>query len=494
MYSLHNSKIDQNKISQLIDKLGYLLKECNIELDSRKVDSSSIFCAYPGNKSDGRDFIADVIKRGVKYIIQEGNFDLSVDNNYKIENLREYVGLLASYKYNYPSKKFKTIGVTGTNGKTSITQWLAQIYTNLGKKSAVIGTVGSGIYPSIKDSAATTPDPITLQRLCHEFLNENVYLAAMEVSSHALDQGRVNGIQFETAIFTNLTQDHLDYHLTIENYYQAKSNFFYWQQLQNLIINIDDTYGKHLYDGLKAENTVAKIITYGLNCADVTATDIVIGLNGTRFTLKYNLEKITITANVIGIFNVYNILAVASYMILDGYSLKAIADAIGAIKPVVGRMDAIFSENKPLVIVDFAHSPDALKNVLQSLHNVESKGRIFCVFGCGGDRDKSKRPIMGEIVVNNADYAIVTSDNPRTEDPKTIIDQIISGISVGTNNFAVISDRKKAIEHAVAIAEENDIILIAGKGHEEYQEINGVKHHFSDFEVVRDALSKYSNN
>ncbi|MFN8769552.1 MAG: UDP-N-acetylmuramoyl-L-alanyl-D-glutamate--2,6-diaminopimelate ligase [Neisseriaceae bacterium] len=488
MYSSCNDKIDHNKISQLVEKLGYFIQKYNIEIDSRKADSLSIFCAYPGNKCDGRKFVPDVIRNGVKCLIQEGPFCLKLDNNYSIENLREYIGLLASYKYSNPSKHIKTIGVTGTNGKTSITQWLAQIYNSMNQKAAVIGTLGSGIYPLMADHASTTPDPVTIQKLFYDFVKENVYLAAMEVSSHGLDQGRLNGIQFETAIFTNLTQDHLDYHKTLENYYNAKRSLFYWHEIKRLIINTDDQYGRRLYNELKLSNSSAKIITYGINSGDVIAKDISISLNGTKFILEYNLELIEIKASVIGRFNVYNLLAVAAYLILDGFPLTDIAKYINIIKPISGRMDTIFKKGQPLVIVDFAHTPDALYNVLQSLRQIENRGKIICVFGCGGDRDRSKRPIMGEIVVKNSDYAIITSDNPRTEDPSSIIDEILRGVPMDASGFRVIVDRKKAIKYAISMAQENDIILIAGKGHEQYQEINGVRHYFSDFGEAKLAL------
>lgn len=489
MYSSINNKIDMNKISQLMSKLGYLLDENQLQIDSRKVDSTSIFCAYPGNQTDGRDFIHQAISHGVKCIIKDGEFSLSQDNNYVIDNLRDYVGILASYKYGNPSSKLKTIGVTGTNGKTSISQWFNQIYTHIGYKSSVVGTLGAGIYPQITSHAATTPDPITLQQLLDEFYRAHVYLVAIEVSSHALDQGRVNGVHFETAIFTNLTQDHLDYHLTLESYYNAKRKLFYWQGLKNVIINTDDSYGMKLCNEIKSVDFQGNILTYGISSGDLVAKDISITLLGTSFTLRYQDEEALVEAKVIGKFNIYNMLAVAAYLILDGYSIKQIAQYIGYIKPVSGRMDAIFIDNKPLVIIDFAHTPDALKNVLQTLGDIKQKGKLYCVFGCGGNRDALKRPIMGDIAVTHADCVVITSDNPRYEKPLEIIQQIV-GNTKNTKNIILIEDRKTAIETAINMANPIDTVLIAGKGHEEYQDINGVKSYFSDFKVAKEILER----
>ncbi|MBY0378959.1 MAG: UDP-N-acetylmuramoyl-L-alanyl-D-glutamate--2,6-diaminopimelate ligase, partial [Burkholderiales bacterium] len=315
------------------------------------------------------------------------------------------------------------------------------------------------------------------------------------------DQGRVNGIEFETAVFTNLTQDHLDYHHTMENYYQAKRKLFYWQGLKNLVINTDDNYGKRLCEELEhyakhksLGSMNPKILTYGIISGDVRATDIVINLTGTTFTLIYSGQQVEIKANVIGVFNVYNILGVVSCLILDGYSLLDITRLINYITPIRGRMEAIFNQGLPLVIIDFAHTPDALEKTLQSLHKVKNKQKIYCVFGCGGDRDPLKRPIMGSIATQNADYTIITSDNPRTEAPNLIIEQIIAGVDKKANPFEYVENRTEAINKAIKMAQSNDIVLIAGKGHEEYQDIMGVKYHFSDYEVAKMVLENITCN
>ena len=355
-------------------------------------------------------------------------------------------------------------------------------------KSAIIGTTGAGIYPHIKSFDLTTPDPITLQQFLLSYVQQDVQMVAMEVSSIALTQGRVNGTQFNTAIFTNLTQDHLDYHITIENYFEAKRSLFYWHGLKNVIINIDDKYGVRLYNELIINNPELRVLSYGINGGDVCANNLKISIHGTEFTLTYNGDEIVIKAPVIGKFNVYNLLAVISYLIIDGISLHDIQKYIMKVHPVKGRMDAIFTDNKPLVIVDYAHTPDALVNVLSTLNEIEHKGQIFCVFGCGGERDTSKRQLMGAIATKNADYVVVTSDNPRHEDPNEIIKQIVSAIPLDKTNYQIELNRCDAIKHAILKASANDIILIAGKGHEEYQDIQGIKYEFSDFNVAREFL------
>ncbi|MCE2705626.1 MAG: UDP-N-acetylmuramoyl-L-alanyl-D-glutamate--2,6-diaminopimelate ligase [Proteobacteria bacterium] len=487
MYSSINKKIDYVSLLDLESTLKNLLKDYALVLDSRLVTAKSIFCAYKGTLNDGRNFISKAIANGAKYIITEGDIGNNLPiEHYAVDNLIQYIGLLASYKYDNPSSKFKVIGVTGTNGKTSVTHWINQIYTLLGSKSAIIGTTGAGLYPDIKDYAATTPDPITLQKLLFEFSQEKVDIVAMETSSHALEQGRVNGVQFETAIFTNLTQDHLDYHLTLENYYAAKRSLFYWHDLKNIIINIDDVYGKRLYKEL--ENSKTRIITYGINAGDLQAKKVKVGLSGTDFVLAYDNMEYTLKVPVVGRFNIYNLLAVIAALIVDNIAIIEIVKYVQIIKPVCGRMDAIFNQESPLVIVDYAHTPDALENVLNTLREVEHKGSIYCVFGCGGDRDALKRPLMGKVAALGANQVFITTDNPRNEDPLLIIEQIIAGIPSNITNYLVEADRSLAIEKAIKLAQPNDIVLIAGKGHELYQDSKGVKHYFSDFEVAKKAL------
>lgn len=488
----NKSKIDPNTLARLNDQLGFFIKNYDIVIDSRKTSSETIFCAYPGTVVDGRDFIPSSILNGCNIILyEEKQSKISSEILNKkgltlipIRNLQLYIGYIAALKHGNPGNKTYNIAVTGTNGKTSISYWLNQIYTHLNKKTGLIGTLGAGIYPSIMHNNMTTPDPVTLQKVFADFAAKKVDVVVMETSSHAIHQGRINGLDFNTAIFTNLTQDHLDYHGSMENYYQAKKDLFYWQNLQNAIINIDDTYGLRLTKGLKLELPDSlNIMTYGLKKADVVASNISISISGTTFDLTYKNQTVRIEVKIIGKFNVYNLLAVASQLIIDGYNLIQIQEVFKYITPVLGRMDAIINPEKPLIVVDFSHTPDSLENALLTLREVEHSGKIYCVFGCGGNRDKLKRPIMGEIASKLADVVIVTSDNPRFEEPEEIIDNIVAGIKDGS--YQRIEDRRLAIKYAIEHANANDIILIAGKGHEDYQDIKGVKGHFSDQEVAR---------
>lgn len=487
MYSL-KSKVDQNLVNNIITNLGAELSACNLQIDSRKINNQSIFCAYPGTNSDGRDYIGDAINKGAKCIVWEDGIDFNYSiKNYTLKNLMHYVGILASAKFAYPSSHMKVIGVTGTNGKTSITHWLNQVYSSLQLCTGIIGTTGVGIYPKIEEYNATTPDPITLQTILHQFKNNNVNLVAMEVSSHALDQGRVNGVSFDTAVFTNLTQDHLDYHHSMAEYFTAKKQLFYWQNLKNIIVNLDDDYGKSLYQEL-IKHTLAKVITYGIDQGEVTASNIEMSLDGMKFNLNYKQQSIRCKVNAIGRFNIYNLLAVAATLIADGYELKTIATVLAVITPVEGRMQTIINDNSALVVVDYAHTPDSLHKALSALKDIQQVDNIYCVFGCGGNRDTGKRAIMGKIASQLADFVIVTSDNPRFEEPQTIIKQITSGIE--GSNYSIIENRQDAIIHCLKTAQKNDIILIAGKGHEKYQEIKGVKYDFSDVSIVNNFMQQ----
>lgn len=488
-----NSVVSFATYARIVNDLGSFLSDYELEIDSRKVDSNSIFCAYPGVSNDGRDYIKNAVNAGARAILYEPGINLELPiKNIPVKNLIYYVGLLAAHKYHNPSHKFYTIGVTGTNGKTSITHWLNQLYTRLGNTTAIIGTIGAGLYSNIMDYEVTTPDPITVQKLLAAFADSKVDLLAMEVSSHSLHQGRVNGVAFKSAIFTNLSQDHLNYHKTMEAYYQAKADLFYWDGLEHAIINVDDEYGSRLNvelnNAIIKNNNSLQVFTYGINGGDLRAHDIQITLSGMSFRLKYRNEEFIVRVKVIGRFNVYNILAVVASMIARGYKLAVLVPLLSELKPVCGRMDTIIQNNGPLIVVDYAHTPDALLNTLKTLKEVRHTGKLYCVVGCGGNRDRTKRPIMGNIATSIADYTYITSDNPRYEEPEKIIKQIVRGVV--STNYSVIVDRTRAIAKAIKHAKANDIILIAGKGHETYQEIKGIKHHFSDFEVARFILDK----
>lgn len=488
MYSIKNKLVNLNDFTQLQQQLGNLLYTCHeIQLDSRQVIENDIFCAYPGVSVDGRNFIPLVASNSPCAIIYDLPYECHVYAvSFGIQNLQQYVGMLAAYKYDTPSAKLLTIGVTGTNGKTSISHWLNQAFNQLEYTTAIIGTTGCGIYPDVVDLSATTPDPATLQKLFNRFYQSKVDLVAIEVSSHALHQGRVNGLVFDSAIFTNLTQDHLDYHGTMDEYFNAKKQLFFWHNLKYAIINIDDAYGQQLLDNLNSNNSASlQIITYAIDChADLQASNIRLMLSGLVFDLHYQSKVIQIKTKVIGLFNVYNLLAVFASLVSHGVKLKQLPEIALNLTPVVGRMDALIYPNKPLVVIDYAHTPDALEKALTTLNEIEHR-KLFCVFGCGGNRDKSKRSIMGEIAINKADYSYVTSDNPRFENPQDIINEITQGMS-GKQNYEIVVNRHDAIIKALTMATAKDIVLIAGKGHETYQEIEGIKHYFNDAQLVKE--------
>jgi UDP-N-acetylmuramyl-tripeptide synthetase len=483
--------VNLNKFTTLCNQIGDLLYSHQLVSDSRLANSQSIFCAYPGTALDGRNYIQDAINKNTRFIVWEDGikFDYKVAN-YGVANLRSYIGILANYKFNYASNLYKTIGVTGTNGKTSITFWLNQVYTKLGQLTGIIGTTGYGIYPQLTPLNNTTPDPIILSNILHNFADNKVQMVAMEVSSHALSQDRINGVYFDSVIFTNLTQDHLDYHHDMENYYQAKKLLFYWTNLKNIIINIDDVYGQRLYQEVSTNQLASpspKIVTYGFNQGDVRACDIQLSLAGTTFNLCYGNETIHCSVNVIGKFNIYNLLAVITILILDGNTLATIASLLSVITPVTGRMELIKKSNQPLVVVDYCHTPDSLEQALKTLKEIKQCAKLYCVFGCGGNRDNSKRALMGKIATTIADYVIITADNPRFEEQQQITAQILSGVN--SMNVKIIESRHDAIKYALQTAKADDIVLIAGKGHENYQEIRGIKYPLSDIAIANQLLN-----
>lgn len=491
MYSLKNTFINDEIIARLVSQLGILLSGDNrLEIDSRKVIASSIFCAYPGFSYDGRNYISTAIAAGAKAVLWEPGVAAPQEViNYPVANLMQMVGILAAYQNNFPSRQLLAIAVTGTNGKTSISHWLNQAYVYLGKKSAIIGTTGAGIYPQIDDYASTTPDPITLQHLLSNFVANHAEVLAMEVSSHALSQGRVNGVDFTTAIFSNLTQDHLDYHKTMENYAAAKELLFYWQSLRHAVINADDGFGQQLLNSLAINNPALELISYGINSGDLRASEINLTTAGSEFELSYHGQQQSIITPVIGRFNIYNLLAVLATLLVNGVKWEQLSAIAAILQPVTGRMETLIVPNYPLMVIDYAHTPDALEKALLTLREFKAaNGKLIVVFGCGGNRDHGKRPLMGEIAARYADEVIITSDNPRNEDPESIIDEIVAGVAVKAYHRE--SNRYQALAKALALAQTNDIVLIAGKGHETYQDIAGVKQHFSDKESLMEIINE----
>jgi len=461
--------------------------------DSRRVQTGSLFVAYKGDANDGRAYIAQAIASGASAVMweQEGftwNADWKVPNQ-PIRGLRQAVGDVASEFYGKPSDQLWMVGVTGTNGKTTCSHWLAQAFNALGRQSAVVGTLGNGLLNDLSKTSNTTPDSIVLHGLLADYLAQKVNVVAMEVSSHGLDQGRVNGVAFDIAVFTNLTRDHLDYHGDMQAYGDAKKKLFAWNGLKTAVLNRDDAFGADLAAKLAAQGK--SVMTYGLNKDFLGKNDIAVNsmqLNDAGMRLDVTTPKgaATVCANVIGQFNAYNLIAVLATLLVSDIALVDAVKAISTIKPVAGRMQQCGGGNQPLIVVDYAHTPDALEQVLKSLSaQLAPNSQLICVFGCGGDRDKGKRPLMGKVSSSLASRVIVTSDNPRGESATSIIQAVMAGAN---QRMESIENRADAIKQAIKTAKKGDVVLIAGKGHENYQEIAGVKYPFNDMQVAQEAL------
>lgn len=468
------------------------VKPLGITADSRKVQAGSLFLAYPGEQADGRNFIAHAISQGAAAVLWERdgfqwNPQWQVANQ-AMDGLRAATGFIADGFYGQPSKQLWMIGVTGTNGKTSCSHWLAQELNHLGRKTAVIGTLGNG-FPNVLSAAInTTPDPILLHSMLADYLKQGASAVVMEVSSHGLDQGRVNGVHFDIALFTNLSRDHLDYHGEMAAYGAAKKKLFDWDGLGCAVLNSDDAFGKEIAESLVKQGK--RVFTYGLNSGEVRGSELRFNEQGLSMLISTPYSQASLQASLLGRFNAYNLLAVLATLLASDVSLEQAIEAIAQIKPVAGRMQRLGGGKRPLVVIDYAHTPDALEKVLLALRE-QTKGKLHCVFGCGGNRDQGKRPLMGEVSSRLADTAIVTSDNPRHENPAEIISAVVAGMS---GDYQIDPDRATAIAHAINAAQPGDVVLIAGKGHEEYQEIAGVKHPFSDQQVVKQVLQHYRSS
>ena len=464
--------------------------------DSRKIQPNDVFIACQGEYADGRDYIADAIANGASFVYWDDDGAFQWQPQWRVPNqgiseLKQRAGMVAAQAYNNFSGCLNAIGVTGTNGKTSITQWLAQAIDDLehAPSCAIIGTVGNGFFGKLQATTHTTPDPVAVQTLIHQFKQQGAKHIAMEVSSHGLAQYRVNGVPFRTAVFTNLTRDHLDYHGNMAEYGATKARLFYWQGLQNAIINSDDAFGAALAAELKRNQGSLKTYTYGFNDqADIRITHFTASHQGMSISLATPWGNGSAQTQLLGRFNAQNFAAALGVLCATGYGFQAALTALSRIRPATGRMDCIIQPNKPLVVVDYAHTPDALEKALTTLREIrQPESQLWCVFGCGGDRDRGKRPLMGAVASQFADRVVVTSDNPRTEQPQAIIADILPAVP---QPALVEPDRKAAIEQTIAQAQAQDIVLIAGKGHETYQDVQGVKHHFSDFEVAQVALGQ----
>ncbi len=462
--------------------------------DSRLVKAGSVFVAYKGESTDGREFIPQAIENGASAVIWE-QADFTWRDEWQVPNqaivdLKQKIGQIASEFYGQPSQHLWMIGVTGTNGKTTCTHWLAQAFSALNKKAAVVGTLGNGILSAgLTETKNTTPDSILLYQMLADYLGQQASVVAMEVSSHGLDQGRVNGVSFDIAVFTNLTRDHLDYHGDMQAYAAAKKKLFAWDGLKVAVLNRDDAFGLEVAQELKAQGK--RVMTYGLekaiaNDTDISVKSLELTEQGMRLEVQTPFGDAVISAGVVGRFNAYNLLAVLATLLASNISLNDAVKALSALEPVAGRMQQYGGGTLPLVVIDYAHTPDALEQVLKSLR-AQTKGQLVCVFGCGGDRDSGKRPLMGKVASELADKVIVTSDNPRNELPAEIIKAVMNGLG---QNAISIENRADAIARAIENAQAGDVILLAGKGHENYQEIAGVKYPFSDIEMAQHFLQE----
>jgi len=465
-----------------------------LSLDSREIAEGSAFVALRGGKGHGIDFAAKAVAQGATVILAEPPFD-AIDAGVpviRVDKLREKAGAIAARFFGEPSQSLELIGVTGTNGKTSTVQLIAQALAFLGRKPATVGTLGAGMHGAVVEGERTTPDAISMQALLAGFRDAGASHVAMEVSSHALEQGRVNALAFDVAVFTNLTRDHLDYHGTMEAYGAAKAKLFAFDGLRAAVINIDDPFGAKLAKGLgegiaKLRTTMAGESTD--KDAEVRADIIVTSAKGLSFNLNTPWGMRTVRSALLGRFNVANLLAVAAVLGALGEPFDRIHAALEALEPVNGRMSRLGGDGrKPLVVVDYSHTPDALKQALLALRS-HTKGKLICVFGAGGDRDQGKRPLMAAIAERLADAVIVTDDNPRSEDGDTIVAQIMEGFA-HRETIRVERDRAQAIAMALADAKADDVVLIAGKGHETYQEGPQGKSPFDDLAVAREAMAK----
>jgi UDP-N-acetylmuramoyl-L-alanyl-D-glutamate--2,6-diaminopimelate ligase len=461
----------------------------HITADSRKVAPGSLFLAYPGERADGRQFIQQALTQGAAAVLwEQSGFEWNPQwlvPNLPVAGLRDEAGLIADSFYGQPSKQLQMIGITGTNGKTSCSHWVAQAFTAMGRKTAVVGTLGNGFPNALSAAINTTPDPILLHGMLADYRKQGATAVAMEVSSHGLDQGRVNGVHFDVAVFTNLSHDHLDYHGDMASYGAAKKMLFYWDDLSAAVLNSDDEFGREIAQELSSQGK--RVLTYGLESGDVRGSQLQFNEHGIAMQVDTPFGSARLEAAVVGRFNAYNLLAVLTALLVSDVELAQAVNALRSVKPVAGRMQQLGGGMQPLVVIDYAHTPDALEKVLIALRE-QARGQLICVFGCGGNRDKGKRSLMGEVVSRLANQAIVTSDNPRHENPAEIITAITGGMRSG---YRIEQDRAAAITQAVNTAKPGDIVLVAGKGHEDYQDIDGVKHPFSDQQVVKQALQQY---
>lgn len=474
-----------------------------LQTDSRRVGEGDGFIAWPGGVRDGREFVAVAVKQGATACVVElsGAEDFAWGENASIatyDGLKAASGLIAAAYYEQPSHALVVVAITGTNGKTSTAWWLSHALQNAGKRCAIVGTLGVGEVGHLEVTGMTTPDPVLLQAKLRDMVNAGVNACAIEASSIGLVEHRLHGTQVRVAMFTNFTQDHLDYHGDMASYWQAKRALFNWAGLQAAVVNVDDAHGAALAKQLLARSDL-NVWTVSCDlCADrgadkkaqhIVARRIEHGAMGLCFDVVEGDEVHAIETQLVGRYNVSNVLGVIACLRTLSYSLKDAVQACRVLPAVPGRMQTVGETGEPLVVIDYAHTPDAVAHAVQALLPLAQSrgGELTCVLGCGGDRDSVKRPLMAAAAEQHAQHVVLTSDNPRSEDPQTILNHMLSGLKhVGT--AIVIADRAQAIVQTVLKARAQDVVLLAGKGHENYQEISGVKHPFSDVQQARLAL------
>lgn len=472
-----------------------VLKQLNVPLtaltaDSRHAGPQIAFAAYPGAAHDGRAYIPQAIAKGAPAVLWDETHFLWDPAwqvpNVPVPDLKQHIGAIAARIYGDPSQKLRMFGVTGTNGKTSVAHWIAQALALTGNSAVVVGTLGNGFPGSLSPSLNTTPDAVQLQEMLAHYVKEGARACAMEVSSHGLHQGRVNGCHFDVAVLTNLSRDHLDYHGSMEAYADAKAGLFAWQGLKYAVLNLDDEFGQ----SLAARKNGVKTIGYGFHQGEVMAEAITADREGMALSLNTAWGRAELHVRLLGRFNAANLMAALAALLVSDVSLNDACIALSRVTPPAGRMQMLGGGALPLVVVDYAHTPDALEKVLTTLRPLSGGGRVICVFGCGGNRDRGKRPLMGRAASQGADLVYVTSDNPRNEDPTVIIADILEGVQAGSSRIE--ANRARAIFEAIGEAKASDIVLIAGKGHENYQEIQGQKLPFSDVDLAQKALEAWS--
>ena len=479
------------KLRELIADMPYVVEtRGDLDTEIEELTSGSqdrtrngLFFCIVGARFDAHDYAWEAVENGAVALIVERFLELEVPQ-VLVNNGRASMARVAEAFYGWPSRRMKMVGITGTKGKTTTTYLFKSIMEKAGKKCGLIGSTGSIIEDTHLDSKLTTPDPIDLQRTLRQMADAGVQIVCMEVSAHAIDMCRLDGMEFDIGVYTNLSQDHLDYFYTMERYFETKKQFFMSGMVMNASCNADDETSRQLIEDLKVP-----YITFGIAAnADVFARDIEITEDGVHFTIQMQgLEDLRVRMKMTGRFNVYNALAAASCALILGVEPEKIRAGLEAVKAVPGRIEMLQTGTPYKVILDYSHAPEALKNILKTVRQF-TRNRVIAVFGCGGDRDKGKRPMMGEIGGKLADYCILTSDNPRTENPMVILAAIEKGIKPTGGKYEVIENRRDAIRRAMEMAEEGDIIVLAGKGNETYQEIMGVKRPFDEKVIVSEIL------